>query len=205
MSASAPNPAFEAPVRKAAQAPQLHVGPLYDSRCVVIVDVSYAKGNFMKKNFVALASFVLFSLPVLGQQSPVEGISFKLGDNVQAVKNALKTDLDPEPMENTAPPGYSNANAGKTVLFLRTKGIRVFFDKAGVAQTIRFDAPFAGSINGIKLGDMEKKVRDLKGKPIKSPWQFGAAQAFLYVLDDTAYIRFDISENDGVQTIFIQK
>lgn len=159
----------------------------------------------MKKNFVALALFALFSLPVLGQQTPVEGISFKLGDEIQTVKDALNTNLDPEPMENTSPSGFPNSNAGKTVLFLRTKGIRVFFNKAGIAQTIRFEPPFAGAISGIKLGDTEKKVRDLKGKPIKNPWQFGAAQAFLYALDDTAYVRFDISENDGVQTIFIQK
>jgi len=159
----------------------------------------------MKKNLVALASVILFSLPALAQQTPAEGISFKLRDDLQTVKNALKTDLDPEPMENTSPSGFPNFNAGKTVLFLRTKGIRVFFNKAGIAETIRFDPPFAGSISGIKLGDTEKKVRDLKGKPIKNPWQFGAAQVFSYVLDDTAYIRFDINESEGVQTIFINK
>lgn len=159
----------------------------------------------MKKNLIALAALASISLSVLGQQTPVGGISFKLKDDVQTVKNALKTDLDPEPMENTSPPGFTNLNAGKTVLFLRTKGIRVFFNKAGVVETIRFEPPFAGSVDGIKLGDSEKKVRDLKGKPIKNPWQFGAAQAFLYALDDTAYIRFDINENEGVQTIFIQK
>lgn len=159
----------------------------------------------MNKNLIALASFVLFSLPVWGQQTPVDGVSFKLGDDIETVKNALKTNLDPEPMENMSPSGFTNLNAGKTVLFLRTKGIRVFFNKAGVAQTIRFEPPFAGSINGVKLGDTEKKVRDVKGKPIKNPWQFGAAQAFLYALDDTAYIRFDINENEGVQAIFIQK
>jgi hypothetical protein len=81
----------------------------------------------------------------------------------------------------------------------------VFFNKAGLVENIRFEPPFASSISGVKLGDTEKKVRDLKGKPIKNPWQFGAAQAFLYALDDTAYIRLDISENEGVQTIFIQK
>ena len=108
-------------------------------------------------------------------------------------------------MESAGQPGFANLNAGKTNLFLRTKGIRVFFSKAGVVEMIKFEPPFAGSINGVKLGDTEKKVRDLKGKPIKTPWSFGAAQAFLYVLDDTAYIRFDINETDGVQTIFIQK
>jgi hypothetical protein len=157
------------------------------------------------KIFVVVTSITSFAFPALAQQVPVEGISFKLGDDVQTVKNGLKTNLDPEPMENTSPSAFANMNAGKTTLFLRTKGIRVNFNKAGVVEMIKFEPPFAGSINGIKLGDTEKKVRGLKGKPIKTPWQFGAAQAFLYALDDTAYIRIDINENEGVQSIFIQK
>lgn len=159
----------------------------------------------MKSGLVAFASLILFSLPVLAQQTPVEGISFKLGDDVQTVKDALQTNLDLEPMENTSTSGFTNFSAEKTVLFLRTKGIRVFFDKAGHAYSIRFEPPFASSISGVKLGDTEKKVRDLKGKPIKNPWPSGAAKAFLYALDDTAYMRLDISEDDGVQTIFIRK
>jgi hypothetical protein len=157
---------------------------------------------------IAIAlSMASFSFPAFAQLSPVEGISFKLGDDVQTVKNALKTSLDPEPMASTAPSMsmFNNLNAGKTTLFLRTKGIRVNFNKAGVLEMIKFEPPFAGTIDGIKLGDTEQKVRSLKGKPIKTPWQFGTAQAFLYALDDTAYIRIDINENEGVQAIFIQK
>ena len=170
---------------------------------VFLCDLS--KGIFMKKYLLTLACLVSFSLPVLGQQVPAGGISFKLGDDIQTVKNALKTNVDPEPMESTSPSTFANPNAGKTVLFLRTKGIRVFFNKAGLVETIRFEAPFAGSVDGVKLGDTERKVRELKGKPIKNPWQFGASQAFQYALDDTAYIRFDINESEGVQTIFITK
>ncbi|MDO8651895.1 MAG: hypothetical protein Q7R66_06885 [Undibacterium sp.] len=161
--------------------------------------------KFLFRSVVVATSIASFAFPALAQQTHVEGISFKLGDDVQTVKNGLRTNLDPEPMENTAPSAFANLNAGKTTLFLRTKGIRVNFNKAGVVEMIKFEPPFAGSINGIKLGDAEKKVRDLKGKPIKTPWQFGAAQAFLYALDDTAYIRVDITESEGVQSIFIQK
>jgi hypothetical protein len=160
---------------------------------------------FFLKFVVVVISIVTLSSNTFAQQVPVEGISFKIGDDVQTVKSALKTNIDPEPMENSSPSGFPNMTAGKTTLFLRTKGIRVNFNKAGVVEMIKFEPPFAGSINGIKLGDTEKKVRDLKGKPIKAPWQFGASQAFLFVLDDTAYIRIDINENEGVQAIFIQK
>jgi hypothetical protein len=161
------------------------------------------------RTLVAATIIASLSLPACAQQTftqqtLVEGITFKLGDDVQTVKNALKTDLDPESMD-TSSSSFANLNAGKTNLFLRTKGIRVFFNRAGVVEMIKFQPPFAGSISGIKLGDTEKKVRDLKGKPIKTPWQFGAEQVFLYVLDDTAYLRIDINENEGVQSIFIQK
>jgi hypothetical protein len=157
------------------------------------------------KSLAATIAVAALSLSAYGQLTPAEGILFKLGDDVQTVKNGLKTSLDPEPVENTSPTAFANPNAGKSTLFLRTKGIRVNFNKAGGTEMIKFEPPFAGSIAGIKLGDTEKKLRDLKGKPIKTPWQFGSAQAFLYALDDTAYIRFDVTENEGVQAIYIQK
>ena len=157
------------------------------------------------KIVVVVTAIASISFPAFAQLVPVEGISFKLGDDIQAVKNGLKTNLDPEPMENISPSAFVNVNAGKTTLFLRTKGIRVNFNKTGNVEMIKFEPPFAGSINGIKIGDTQIKVRDIKGKPVKTPWQFGAAQAFLYALDDTAYIRIDINESEGVQAIFIQK
>jgi len=158
--------------------------------------------SFAHKATMALAAFVMLLPAAFAQQSSVAGISFKLGDDVETVKAALKTNIDPEPVESNLP---AFANTNKSVLFLRTKGIRVFFNKKGIAETIRFDPPFSGAIGGVKLGDTEKKVREVKGKPIKAPWPFGASQAFQYALDDTAYVRFDINDNDGVQAIFVTK
>jgi hypothetical protein len=113
----------------------------------------------MKKSLAVFASFVLLSFPAFAQQTPVAGITFKLGDDVRTVKSALETSLDPEPMESPASTTFINLNAGKKVLFLRTRGIRVFFNKAGLVETIRFEPPFAGSIKGVKLGDTEEQVR----------------------------------------------
>jgi len=160
--------------------------------------------SFAQKASMALAALVMVLPAAFAQQSPLAGIAFKLGDDVETVKAALKTNIDPEPMESLAP-SFANMNAGKTFIFLRTKGIRVFFNKKGIAETIRFDPPFSGEIGGVKLGDTEKKVRELKGKPIKAPSQFGMSQTFQYALDDTAYVRFDINDNDGVQAIFVTK
>ncbi|HEY8069955.1 MAG TPA: hypothetical protein VIF38_13820 [Burkholderiales bacterium] len=159
----------------------------------------------MRDFFAIFTAVILMSPPAFAQLTPVKGLAFKLGDDIQTVKNALKTDLDPEPLENAAPSPFVNMNAGKTALFLRTRGIHVFFGKKGVVESIKLEPPFAGSIDGVNLGDSEKRVHELKGKPIKTPWQFGASRAFLYALDDSAYVRFDINENEGVQAIYIQK
>jgi len=154
--------------------------------------------------FLAIAFCTFLCGSALAQQAKVEGLNFKLGDDVNTVKTALHTNVDPEPMDEDSVSSF-NLNRGKTVIHLRTKGIQVFFSKKGVVENIRIEAPYEGSIAGIKIGDSETKVRSVMGKPLKKPWAFGANQAFLYALDDTAYIRFDINETDGVQSIYINK
>src|SRR5471032_2786039 len=160
--------------------------------------------SFAQKASMALAALVMVLPAAFAQQSPLAGIAFKLGDDVETVKAALKTNIDPEPMESRAP-SFANMNAAKTCISLRTKGIRVCFSEKGMAGTVRLDPPLSGEIGRVKLGDTEKKVRELKGKPIKAPSQFGMSQTFQYALDDTAYVRFDINDNDGVQAIFVTK
>jgi hypothetical protein len=155
--------------------------------------------NKLIRAFLAIAFCAFLFGSASAQQVKIRGLNFKLGDDVNTVKTALQTDLDPEPVTTADP------NGGKTVIHLRTRGIWVFFSKQGVVETIRFDAPYERSIVGVRIGDSEATVRSVMGKPLKAPWAFGANQAFLYALDDTTYIRFDINETDGVQEIFINK
>ena len=152
----------------------------------------------------ALLSFTVLIAPAFAQQTPASGLSFKLGDEVSVVKTAMHTNIDPEPIENQLPIGF-NVNAGKKTLQLRTKGITIIFNKKDVVESIKAEEPFSGAIAGVKIGDSEKALRTVMGKPIKTPWALGANQVFLYALDDTAYIRFDVNENSGVQTINILK
>jgi len=144
---------------------------------------------------------------VYAQQSSLPGLPVKLGDEVQTVKASLNTPLDPEPMERSPalPPGAVDVNKGKSVLHLRSKGIWVFFSAAGKAEIIRLDAPFAGSVKGIKLGDSSQKLTSTLGQPVKKPWTvFVTMQAYQYVLDDTAYVNFSVND-DGVQSIFVTR
>jgi len=46
-------------------------------------------------------------------------------------------------------------------------GIYIFFDSAKLVQTLRFDSPFVGKIEGISIGDSKEKILRLKGEPVK--------------------------------------
>lgn len=156
--------------------------------------------------FLLLASLsVALSAPAFAD----DGLPFnlRLNDDVATAKSKLKTSLEPEdmPRNPTLPANVPDITKGKTVLHLRTKGVWVFFDRDGKLETIRLDAPFGGSIKGVKVGDSEKTLLAALGKPITKP---GPAMinltAYKYVLDDSAYVTYDLND-DGVQIIFITK
>lgn len=139
------------------------------------------------------------------QLSPLPGLGIKLGDDVPTVQAALNTKMDVEPeSRNPALPSFvTDPNKGKSELHLRTRGVWVFFNPAGRTETIRLDAPYTGSVLGIKIGDSLEKITSTLGKPVKKPPLAPLGQqGLIYVLDDAAYVRFDVSD-DGVQTIFV--
>ena len=150
---------------------------------------------------------ILFPVSGCAQMNAMPSVAFKLGDDFATVKAALHTTVDPEAMpRNAALPTYvPDPNKGKSFLHLRTKGIWAFFSSAGTVDTIRLDAPFAGDVMGVKLGDDAHKVMSALGNPISKPTTaVGVMQAYRYVLDDSAYVVFDIND-EGVQYIFINK
>lgn len=162
----------------------------------------------MKRTFEMLLVYaIFFASPAFSEQGEVAGLKFKLGDDINTVKTALHTELNPEPMERNAalPHNAFDINKGKTVLHLRSKGIWVFFNPAGKTETIRLDAPFANSVLGISLGDSVDKITSSLGKPIKKPFSaFMTMQAYQYAPDDYQYVTFYVND-DGVQYIFFTK
>jgi hypothetical protein len=150
---------------------------------------------------------LLSAQSAIAQTTPVPGLGFRLGDDVAAVKAALRTDTNPEAMPKSPllPSGMPDANRGKTVLHLRTKGIWAFFDSTGTVYTIRLDAPFAGNVLGVKIGDTAQQVTTKLGNPIKKPsTAFLTMQSYQYVIDDSAYVSYDAND-DGVQIILITR
>ena len=153
----------------------------------------------------ALCAGIVFSGVARAQLSPLQNLGFKLGDDVQTVQKALKTTMDVEPeARNPALPSFAtDPNKGKTTLHLRSRGIWVFFNPAGRAETIRMDAPYPGDVLGIKIGDKLDKITSTLGKPVKKPgFMPPGHDGLIYVLDDAAYVRFDVTD-DGVETMLI--
>ncbi len=125
-------------------------------------------------------------------------LPFKLGDDVATVKSALQIAADPQPMTSpipSAPP--------QTFLHSIDRGIWAFFNPQGKVIVIRFDAPFAGSISGIKVGDRLEKVTGTLGQPIRPPWIPGDIQPYLYSFNAKSNVCFHVSSTRGVQSIFI--
>jgi|SRR5690348_5934841 len=88
------------------------------------------------------------------------------------------------------PANVPDPNKGKTVLHLRTKGIWVFFNPTGKVDTIRLDAPFAGDVCGVKLGDTVKQVMKKLGSTA-----FITMKSYRYALDDSAYVNYDANDD----------
>lgn len=155
---------------------------------------------------LALLGGMLAAQAGFAQTTPLPELGFKLGDDVATVKAALKTNVDAEPIPKNPilPSNVPDINRGKTVLHLRTRGIWVFFNPAGTAETIRLDAPFSGDVLGVKVGEDIKQVTAKLGKPISRPTTLLTMQIYRYVLDDSAYVTFNAND-DGVQMIFITK
>jgi hypothetical protein len=143
----------------------------------------------------------------VAQTAPLPVLGFKLGDDVATVKAALRTNAEPEPIARNPllPANAPDINRGKTVLHLRTKGVWVFFSPTGSVDTVRLDAPFAGDVLGVKLGDTIKQVTEKRGNPIRKPGvAFMTMQSYQYAIDDSAYVNY-VANDDGVQMIFITK
>jgi hypothetical protein len=128
---------------------------------------------------------------------PIPGVGVAIGDTVATVKQALKTDVEPQPY---------NAGEHKKGMLLRqlTKGMRFFFDEAGKVDTIRLEEPFAAAMGGIQLGDTLQKLTEVRGKPVRH-WEYGEDEAYLYPLDDDTYVRYDVNKSGEIVTMFLFK
>ncbi|MEI9900139.1 MAG: hypothetical protein WDN31_08435 [Hyphomicrobium sp.] len=115
----------------------------------------------------------------------VEGIAVGLGDTMDAVKAA-----------------YPSGSVMEGQIYLPLNGTRFIFDKdSQTLRTIRLEAPFSGSIQGMRIGDSLDNLLRTMGQPYAAPWDFAGSKAYAYNVGDTV-VRFDVDKSDKIATIF---
>lgn len=149
--------------------------------------------------YLLMMAIAVLATGAFAQGKRIEGLPIKLGDSVEAVRAALGTTLEPDPAKSALPSGAKQ-------LRLKTKGIWVFFDSNDRTYTIRLDAPFAGNVAGVKIGDPRAFLVKSLGEPPKVVKLPGKGPApYLYYLDDTTTVRFDFDQDDKISSIYIFK
>jgi hypothetical protein len=126
------------------------------------------------------------------------------GYSVDKVKELYGIASDPLKLEKITPAGTAFQ------YYLAKYGTWVFFDNQLVVSGVRLDAPFHGTIHGVKIGANENDVRSLMGPPANKfqPLQIVPAggrpkpiTAWVYEPGTPAFVRYDMLDG-RVRTIF---
>ena len=139
-----------------------------------------------------------------GQQPQTAGLPIALGDSIAEVKRAYQLQAEPEPYEN-----YFKQKGSR--LRLKDKGVWVFFDAQGLATIIRLEAPFAGSIAGIRIGDDAGTLEKTLGNPPRPPLtvhqggEAGDSLSYHYRPHETFVANFRVSSTGAIETIFLAR
>jgi hypothetical protein len=123
----------------------------------------------------------------------VPGLRVALGDPLDKVRAAYA--IRDEPM-------VSSCLEPCLMLWARSDGLRFFF-KADhkLLYEIRADAPFKGSIVGVRLGDKLDRVVAKLGAPLGPPWEFDGNMAYLFDADPHR-LRCDVGHDNRCAVIF---
>jgi hypothetical protein len=80
---------------------------------------------------------------------------------VSKVKEFYHVSFEPQIWEKPSPGGTSYQ------YHFAEYGVYVFFDASKNVQSLRFDRPFAGKIDGVTVGASKEEVVRLKGEPVR--------------------------------------
>ena len=103
-------------------------------------------------------------------------------------------------------PFHSGDPVNQQLLWLQDRGLRFFLTSGGTVNTVRLDRPFAGSIDGVRLGDRLDEARRNLGSPGR---QLGAGPlgapttSVLFETEAGHRIRVDLDADQRVRTIFL--
>ena len=158
----------------------------------------------LAKDRLALLSRPLASPPTPPEASPsvprapitglgtikIEGLKAELGDPIERVRTAYNIKNEP-------------FTSGRALMHrVPLEGLFFFFDKDRTLYQVRMDAPFSGSLQGIRIGDPIDKVLEQLGQPYTAPWAFGDSKAYAFQLSQMV-LRFDIAKDGKVATMMV--
>jgi hypothetical protein len=86
-------------------------------------------------------------------------LSIEEGDTLASVQQRLGIQHPPA-IDDEVPPEA-------TFYHFPELGFWVFFRDGGLVYSIRFDAPFALPVNGVRIGDSRDQVRNVLGRPAR--------------------------------------
>ena len=120
----------------------------------------------------------------------IEGLKAELGDPIERVRTAYNIKNEP-------------FTSGRALMHrVPLEGLFFFFDKDGTLYQVRMDAPFGGSLQGIRIGDPIDKVLEQLGQPYTAPWAFGDNKAYAFQLSQMV-LRYDIAKDGKVATMMV--
>ena len=120
----------------------------------------------------------------------IEGLKAELGDPIERVRTAYNIKNEP-------------FTSGRALMHrVPLEGLFFFFDKDSTLYQVRMDAPFGGSLQGIRIGDPVDKVLEQLGQPYTAPWDFGDNKAYAFQLSQMV-LRYDIAKDGKVATMMV--
>lgn len=126
--------------------------------------------------------------------TPIAGLSLALGDTIAKVRATY--DIRNDAMKDCS------ASSPCLMLAAPLNGLKFFFKTDNeLLYEVRADAPFSGSIYGVRIGDTLEELLKKFGQPAASPWGFGGNKAYLFRVHGIA-LRCDINSAGQVATIF---
>jgi hypothetical protein len=153
---------------------------------------------FRSAMIATLLSIVWGAAPLVAPAATAQETSIRIGDAVGAVQAALHTSIEPVPQ---------TGQGSTRILHLPSRGLWVFFNASDQSYTVRFDAPFSGTVSGIRIGASREDLVTTLGQPnkvlttlvlpgIRTP-------PYLYTLASGTHIRFEFDGSDAVRVIFV--
>lgn len=100
-------------------------------------------------------------------EAQLKACPFAKGDSITKVKAFYALQIEPTRFNSSA--GLASATAYQ--YHLPDRGVWIFFDSSLQVASLRFEAPFAGTIGGIAPGATLEELKRVKGEPVRPAFQ----------------------------------